>query len=169
MTHIFIIGGARSGKSGRAQLIAEDVSEHRVFVATAEPFDEEMKDRIARHQADRGQGWRTVEAPLDLVTALRSNANAQCVCLIDCLTIWLSNLMYHNWDVQAEIEALYDFIGQSPAPMIFVSNEVGLGLVPDNASGREFRDAQGRLNQQLAVVCDKVEFIAAGLPLRLKG
>lgn len=169
MTNIFIIGGARSGKSRRAQLIAEDISKSRIFIATAEPFDEEMKDRIARHQADRGQGWRTVEAPLDPVAALRGNANGKCVCVIDCLTVWLANLMHRGRETEAEMTALCDFIQQSPAPMIFVSNEVGLGLVPDNASGREFRDAQGRLNQQLAVVCDKVEFIAAGLPLRLKG
>ena len=169
MTNIFIIGGARSGKSRRAQLIAEDISKSRIFIATAEPFDEEMKDRIARHQGDRGQGWRTVEAPLDLVAALRGNANGKCVCVIDCLTVWLSNLMHHGRETEAEVTALCDFIQQSPAPIVLVSNEVGMGLAPDSALGRKFRDAQGRLNQQLADVCDRVEFVAAGLPLRLKG
>jgi adenosylcobinamide kinase/adenosylcobinamide-phosphate guanylyltransferase len=167
MTATFILGGARSGKSARAQALAEAAGETRVYVATAEALDTEMAARIARHKADRGGGWRTVEAPLDLVAAMDA-ADAPVV-LVDCLTLWLSNLMHHGRDVEAESDALCKSLGRFEGEVILVSNEVGLGLVPETPLGRAFRDAQGRLNQRVAAACDGVEFVAAGLPLRLKG
>jgi adenosylcobinamide kinase / adenosylcobinamide-phosphate guanylyltransferase len=167
MTATFILGGARSGKSARAQALAEAAGETRLYIATAEALDVEMEARIARHKADRGAGWRTVETPLDLVAAMEA-ADAPVV-LVDCLTLWLSNLMHHGRDVEAESAALCACLGRFEGEVILVSNEVGLGLVPETPLGRAFRDAQGRLNQRVAAVCDVVEFVAAGLPLRLKG
>ncbi|MEM1086456.1 MAG: bifunctional adenosylcobinamide kinase/adenosylcobinamide-phosphate guanylyltransferase [Pseudomonadota bacterium] len=165
----FILGGARSGKSRRALSLAETLGERRVFVATAEAWDDEMADRIERHRSEREVGWSTVEAPLDLVNALSVVASRGAVCLVDCLTLWLSNLMHHERDVEAESARLVEAIRTMPVPIILVSNEVGLGLVPETPLGRAFRDAQGRLNQAVASVCDRVEFVAAGLPLVLKG
>tara|TARA_R110000787_G_scaffold71794_11_gene159982 strand:- start:26267 stop:26770 length:504 start_codon:yes stop_codon:yes gene_type:complete len=167
MTATFILGGARSGKSARAQALAEAAGETRVYIATAEALDEEMVARIARHKADRGAGWRTAEAPLDLVAAMEA-ADAPVV-LVDCLTLWLSNLMHHERDVEVETQVLCACLGRFGGEVILVSNEVGLGLVPETPLGRAFRDAQGRLNQRVAAACDVVEFVAAGLPLRLKG
>ncbi|MEH6488540.1 bifunctional adenosylcobinamide kinase/adenosylcobinamide-phosphate guanylyltransferase [Hyphomonas oceanitis] len=167
MTATFILGGARSGKSARAQALAEAAGETRLYIATAEALDAEMEARIARHKADRGAGWRTVETPLDLVAAMEA-ADAPVV-LVDCLTLWLSNLMHHERDVEPETQALCACLGRYQGEVILVSNEVGLGLVPETPLGRAFRDAQGRLNQRVAAACDVVEFVAAGLPLRLKG
>lgn len=164
-----ILGGARSGKSRRAQALAEESSDRRVFIATAEAFDGEMADRIARHQADRGPGWKTVEAPLDLSGVIMQQSSVDTVCLVDCLTLWLSNLMHADRDVAVETEALIRRLKNAVGPVVLVSNEVGLGLVPEKPLGRRFRDAQGRLNQEIAAVCHRVEFIAAGLPLTLKG
>ena len=168
MTATLILGGARSGKSRRAQEIAESLTSERLFVATAEALDDEMAGRIARHRADRGPGWRTVEAPLDLVAAF-GTGRADEVIVIDCLTLWLSNLMHHECDLDAEGVRLCDALIATNRPIVLVSNEVGLGLVPETPLGRAFRDAQGRLNQQVAAVCGVVEFVAAGLPIRLKG
>jgi len=169
MTKFLILGGARSGKSSRAQSLAEAGAPRRLFVATAEALDEEMERRISRHQSDRGEGWRTVEAPLDLVSVIRSAFDPGEFVLIDCLTLWLSNLFHHDRDVEAETVALCEALRASPAKIALVSNEIGLGLVPETPLGRAFRDAQGRLNQRVAAVCDRVEFVAAGLPLKLKG
>jgi adenosylcobinamide kinase / adenosylcobinamide-phosphate guanylyltransferase len=169
MTKILILGGARSGKSSRAQALAEAASPKRLFVATAEALDDEMTARIARHQADRSAGWRTFEAPLDLAPVIAQAAGRDEFILIDCLTLWLSNLFHHKRDVEAEIDALCAALRSSHAQIALVSNEIGLGLVPETPLGRAFRDAQGRLNQKVAAVCDEVEFVAAGLPLRLKG
>jgi len=164
-----ILGGARSGKSARAQRIAEAAAKKRFFIATAEAWDTEMAARIERHQADRGAGWHTVEAPIELAAAIKSHEDGGAVCLVDCLTLWLSNLMHNDRDVEKELVALCDVVRKSSSPLIFVSNEVGMGLVPETPLGREFRDAQGRLNQLMVAVCDRVEFVAAGLPLTLKG
>ncbi|MDX1292585.1 MAG: bifunctional adenosylcobinamide kinase/adenosylcobinamide-phosphate guanylyltransferase [Hyphomonas sp.] len=169
MTKLLVLGGARSGKSSRAQAVAAAAASRRVYVATAEPLDAEMADRIARHKADRGEGWRTVEAPLDLVPVIEPLALLDEFILVDCLTLWLSNLFHHGRDVEAETEALCAWLQASSANIALVSNEIGLGLVPETSLGRAFRDAQGRLNQKVAAVCDRVEFVAAGLPLRLKG
>ena len=169
MQQTLILGGARSGKSARALSLAESAGERRVFMATAEALDAEMADRIARHQAERGRTWTTVEEPLDIVGAIGRATHSGDVCLVDCLTLWLSNMMHHELDVERETARLCDMIAGHTKPIILVSNEVGLGLVPDTPLGRRFRDAQGRLNQDLARVCARVEFVAAGLPITLKG
>ncbi|WP_084396624.1 bifunctional adenosylcobinamide kinase/adenosylcobinamide-phosphate guanylyltransferase [Henriciella aquimarina] len=169
MAITLILGGARSGKSRRAQSLAEASAPARLYVATAEAHDAEMAERIAHHQADRGDGWQTLEAPLDLVGALNGLAPGDTPVLVDCLTLWLSNLMHHGGDVEAETVRLCSALKALQRPVFLVSNEVGLGLVPETPLGRAFRDAQGRLNQAVAEVSDVVEFVAAGLPLRLKG
>ncbi len=167
-----ILGGARSGKSAFAERLAGRCAEEdsaRVYLATAEAGDAEMQARIEAHLAQRGTGWRTVEAPLDLPEALGRARTDASVVLVDCLTLWLSNLMLAERDWTAAADALAEVLSGSGAPVIMVSNEVGLGLVPDNALGREFRDAQGALNQKIAQYCDYVAFVAAGLPMTLKG
>ena len=164
----FILGGARSGKSGRALQLAEQAAARRVFIATAQAFDDEMSARIEHHKTERGAGWSTIEAPLDLIPALEAAPDHGQVCVVDCLTLWLSNLMHHERDIEVETAALCAAIRSSRMPVILVSNEVGLGLVPETPLGRSFRDAQGRLNQAVADACERVEFVAAGLPLTLK-
>ncbi len=160
-----ILGGARSGKSRQAeQLVA--AAGTGLYVATAEAGDAEMAARIAQHRARRGAGWTTVEAPLDLAGCLAGPLDADAV-LVDCLTLWLSNLMAAARDVTRETERL---LGALPAarPVVFVSNEVGLGIVPENALARAFRDHAGRLHQQLAARADRVLLMVAGLPLTVK-
>jgi adenosylcobinamide kinase/adenosylcobinamide-phosphate guanylyltransferase len=163
-----VLGGARSGKSALAERLARETGLKRTYVATAQAFDAEMAERIARHRLDRGEGWETVEAPLDLGGALAAANRPGSVVLVDCLTLWLSNVMLAGGDVEAESAALCARVAASPGPVALVSNEVGMGLVPDTPLGRAFRDAQGRLNQRMAAVCDLVAFVAAGLPLWLK-
>lgn len=164
MAHIsLVLGGARSGKSAHALSL---MPAPRVFVATAEAGDGEMADRIAAHKAERGTDWNLIEAPVDLVEALDA-AKGQNV-LIDCLTLWLSNLMHHKRDVASETALLIEAMKTVEGSVVLVSNEVGMGLAPMNVLGREFRDEQGRLNQRIAAAADSVEFVAAGLPLRLK-
>ena len=165
----FILGGARSGKTSRAQALAEATGQQRCYVATAQAFDTEMKARIEVHQAERGKGWSTLEAPLYLADAVTNAATGNDVVLVDCLTLWLSNLMHHERNVASETSALIEAINASATPVILVSNEVGMSIVPENRLAREFRDAQGRLNQQIAAAADVVELVAAGLPLKLKG
>lgn len=167
-THL-ILGGARSGKSRRALDLAQQTSNRPVFIATAEAWDDEMAERVARHKTERGAEWSNIEAPLALVEALEEAPEKGDVCVIDCLTLWLSNLMHHDRDLEAESKRLCETVTAVSIPVILVSNEVGLGLVPETPLGRAFRDAQGRLNQEMAKVCDRVEFIAAGLPILLKG
>lgn len=162
-----ILGGARSGKTRRALALGEGFSE-RVYIATAEALDEEMAARIARHKQERGAAWTTIEAPLDLPAALLSLASPDAVCVVDCLTLWLSNLMGAGRDVDRATAELCRAIPVVPGALVMVSNEVGLGLVPETPLGRRFRDHQGRLNQAVAAMAEQVEFIAAGLPLRLK-
>ena len=158
-----VLGGARSGKTAYALTLA---SPPRTYVATATAGDEEMQARIAAHQAERDADWRLIEAPTDLAKVLADVSEGTIV--VDCLTLWLSNLMAEDRDVDAEAEALVAAIRVSAADIVFVSNEIGMGLVPMDALSRQFRDAQGRLNQRIAAVADSVEFVAAGLPLRLK-
>jgi adenosylcobinamide kinase / adenosylcobinamide-phosphate guanylyltransferase len=164
-----VLGGARSGKSRHAQALAEATGGERVFIATAQAFDAEMRDRIARHRADRDASWRTVEAPTTLQQAIRKNDAAGRVLLIDCLTLWVSNLLLADQDLEAAGDSLLGAIAESHAAIILVSNEVGFGIVPDNALARRFRDGAGILNQRLAAVCDAVDLVVAGLPLRMKG
>ncbi|MEM7740340.1 MAG: bifunctional adenosylcobinamide kinase/adenosylcobinamide-phosphate guanylyltransferase [Pseudomonadota bacterium] len=165
---VLVLGGARSGKSRFAQSYAERLKDQRFFLATAEPFDDEMADRIAQHQADRSAGWTTVDSPLLLAGAIEAHAAPQSVCVVDCLTLWLSNIMLKELDIAAETKKLCASLVAASGPVVLVSNEVGLGLVPETQLGRAFRDAQGRLNQEIAAISDRVEFVAAGLPITLK-
>lgn len=163
-----VVGGARSGKSGLAERLVTATSRPRRYIATAEAWDDEMRDRIARHRADRGADWITVEAPLDLCTALAKAAPEEVV-LIDCATLWLTNHLLAEHDLDAEGSALLAALSTCPAPVTVVSNEVGWGIVPENALARRFRDAQGRLNQRIAAQADLVIGVMAGLPMVLKG
>lgn len=162
-----VIGGARSGKSAWAEGLATAAGRPRLYLATAQPFDDEMAARIAHHRAGR-QGWTTVETPHDLAAALAA-VPADAVALVDCATLWLSNRMLAGADLAAEIPALLAALAACPAPVIVVTNEVGLSIVPDNALARRFRDEQGRLNQRMAAAADLVVALWAGLPLVLKG
>lgn len=168
MTSHLILGGARSGKSRYAQTLAEAFDDDLIFIATGEAFDDEMAERIAHHRADRGPRWDTIEAPLALGEAIRSHAAPGKLLLIDCLTLWVSNLMHAERDIVAATDELIAAIGDARGPVILVANEVGLGIVPDNALARRFRDEAGRVNQAVAAAANEVSFIAAGLPLRLK-
>ena len=165
---LLVLGGARSGKSAYAQRLAEAHGPERLYLATAARGDEEMAARIARHQADRGQGWTTLEEPIEISAALLTHARPSRVVVVDCLTLWLSNLMLAGRDPGPALTALADAMGRLTGPAILVSNEVGMGIVPDHKLGREFRDWQGRANREIGAACDGVIFIAAGLPLQLK-
>ncbi len=159
---VLVLGGARSGKSRYAQGLVEAASAERVMIATAQAFDEEMAERIARHKAERGEGWTTHEAPFDLIDALREEARPGRAVLVDCLTIWLSNLLLAKRDLEA---ATAELAGLALAgPVVFVSNEVGQGVIPPTKLGRVFQDAQGRANQAMARACDVVVQVTAGLP-----
>lgn len=164
-----VLGGARSGKSVYAEQLVESVG-GGVYLATAEAQDGEMQERVRLHRDRRGDVWRTVEEPINLADALKANAAGESSpVLVDCLTLWLSNIMAVNRDVEAEINALIATLSAIGTPVVMVSNEVGLGIVPDNALARIFRDEAGRMNQRLAEVADRVIFVAAGLPLIMKG
>ena len=165
---LLVLGGARSGKSAYAQSLAETCASERLYLATAAAGDEEMAARIARHRADRGQGWTTLEEPLEVASALAAEARPGRVVVVDCLTLWLSNLMLAGREPAAAIAGLARAIGDLAGPVILVSNEVGLGIVPEHRLGREFRDWQGRANREIAQACDAAVFIAAGLPVQLK-
>lgn len=163
-----ILGGARSGKSRFAEGLATQSGLARAYVATAQAFDDEMAERIAHHRARRDAAWTTLDAPLDLTEALAQAAGDSRIVLVDCLTLWLSNVLLAGRDVEAEIDALVSALPRLAGPAILVSNEVGSGIVPENALGRAFRDHQGRLNQRVAAVADRVTLVVAGLPLDLK-
>jgi adenosylcobinamide kinase / adenosylcobinamide-phosphate guanylyltransferase len=167
MAIILITGGARSGKSVRAESRARGFLGQPVYIATAEALDAEMRERIARHRARRGNDWIERETPLALVEALDATDGGGAR-LVDCLTLWLSNLMHAERDWSQEAQLLADALARQDSPVVLVSNEVGLGIVPDNALARAFRDAAGLLNQMIARVADEVEFVVAGLPMRLK-
>ncbi|WP_242124293.1 bifunctional adenosylcobinamide kinase/adenosylcobinamide-phosphate guanylyltransferase [Sphingobium sp. Sx8-8] len=169
MTSLLVLGGARSGKSGYAQRRCEVLPGRLGYIATAQAFDAEMEERIARHQNERGGRWSTIEAPTDLTGAIRDAAAVADVLMVDCLTLWLSNLLLAEADVAAARTALVDAVLGCPVPLIIVANEVGYGIVPDNALARRFRDEAGWLNQAVAAACREVVLVAAGLPLSLKG
>lgn len=163
-----VLGGARSGKSAYAERLVERQPGRRIYLATAGAGDAEMAERIRWHRERRGEGWRTVEEPLRLVPVLEAESNGEGLILIDCLTLWLSNMMFTGLNVEYEIERLVGCLPGLAGPVVFVSNEVGLGIVPDNALARQFRDHAGRLNQAVAAAADAVVLLAAGLPLQLK-
>lgn len=165
---LLVLGGARSGKSRHAQGRAEAYAGPLVYIATGQAFDAEMHERIARHQGDRDARWTTLEEPLDIARAIDRAAGTAGAVLVDCLTLWVSNLMLADIALDAPTAALEAAMARCPCPLVLVSNEVGLGIVPDNALARAFRDEAGRLNQRVAAVADEVQFVAAGLPLRLK-
>jgi adenosylcobinamide kinase/adenosylcobinamide-phosphate guanylyltransferase len=169
-----VLGGARSGKSRYAERLVEAAAAQGTYCATAEPGDEEMMARIAAHQARRGcvaRGafWRTVEAPLALASAIVAETVPDRPLLVDCLTLWLSNVILAEKPLDPEIAALNAALRDAGGPVVLVANEVGMGLVPETPLGRRFRDAAGWLNQEIAGLADRVVFVAAGLPLVLKG
>jgi adenosylcobinamide kinase/adenosylcobinamide-phosphate guanylyltransferase len=166
---VLVLGGARSGKSAFAEKLVIDSGLAAVYIATAEAGDDEMRARIDEHRRWRSSAWRTVEAPLELEEALTEAAGVGSGVLVDCLTVWLSNLMLSGQDVEARGRALAETVSKVSGLRVLVSNEVGLGIVPENVLARRFRDAQGRLNQRMATVSDRVVFMAAGLPLVMKG
>lgn len=163
-----VVGGARSGKSRLAERLVTASRRPRSYIATAQAFDDEMRARIAQHRADRGPDWHTREAPTDLAAALAACPPGSAI-LIDCATLWLTNHLLAGDDLAAASDALIHSLTTHPDPIVIVSNEVGWGIVPENALARQFRDAQGRLNQQIAARADSVLGVMAGLPFALKG
>jgi len=165
----FVLGGARSGKSSYAEKLVEGSGLQPIYFATGRAFDTEMENRISIHRNSRGDEWQTVEEPLDLVGALQKHAGHDRFVLVDCLTLWITNLMMAEQNIAAETETLVAALPQLSGQVVFVSNEVGLSIVPENRMAREFRDHAGFLHQAVASVADEVYFIAAGLPLKMKG
>jgi adenosylcobinamide kinase/adenosylcobinamide-phosphate guanylyltransferase len=166
----FVLGGARSGKSAFSERLACETGLERHYVATGRAWDDEMRARIAKHREDRGEGWQTHEVPLDLQGGLSAIAAPGRVILVDCLTLWITNLMMETPEAVDEAgRSMVAALSGLEGHIIFVSNEVGLGIVPDNKMARAFRDHAGRLHQALAAASDAVYFVAAGLPLKMKG
>ncbi|MDG1281223.1 MAG: bifunctional adenosylcobinamide kinase/adenosylcobinamide-phosphate guanylyltransferase [Pseudorhodobacter sp.] len=163
-----VTGGARSGKSRFAEGLVTATQRPRVYIATAQAWDDEMRNRIADHRNQRGADWTTLDAPYDLAGALRGVDGGAAV-LVDCLTLWLTNVMLAEADIAAESATLLEALAACPAPVTVVTNELGWSIVPENALARRFRDAQGRLNQQIAAQADRVITVISGLPLVLKG
>ena len=163
-----VLGGARSGKSRYAEQLVMASPPPWIYVATAEPFDDEMRARIAEHRDRRGGQWQTIEGPTDLAGAIEDAPSDRTV-LVDCLTLWLNNLMFRKINIETAIENLEAALAAREAPTVLVSNEVGFGIVPDNAEARRFRDLQGQLNQRIAAVAGRVVLVVAGIPMLVKG
>jgi adenosylcobinamide kinase / adenosylcobinamide-phosphate guanylyltransferase len=162
-----VLGGARSGKSRHAEALIEALPPPWTYIATAQAYDDEMRTRIAEHRARRSDSWTTIESPLALPEAIRQVPASRPI-LVDCLTLWLTNLILAEHDVAAASAKLIAVCAASTSPIVLVSNEVGLGIVPENALARRFRDEAGRLHQQLAAKADRVVFMVAGLPMQVK-
>lgn len=163
-----VLGGARSGKSVYAEGLAGSDQGEKIYIATAEAVDFEMSERIKHHQVRRGSSWQTIEAPLDLTAALRAVDAPGRFVLIDCITMWINNLMFHQRAVEPQIATLCEAISGVRGRIVLISNEVGSGIVPDNALARRFRDEAGLANQMLAAAADEVVLVVAGLPLIFK-
>ena len=163
-----VLGGAASGKSAFAEGLATQAGNRPTYIATAQVYDDEMAEKVARHRETRGSSWHTIEEPIEIANAVATAPAGQPI-LIDCATLWLTNLILGELDVAAQSDALLDTVRKTANPVVIVSNEVGQGIVPDNALSRRFRNAQGTLNQQIAQEADLVVAIMAGLPLTLKG
>ena len=167
-----VLGGCRSGKSGFALSLADRFGGAGIFMATCEPRDEEMRLRIRRHQKERSTAWKTVETPLDLAEAIDEYDRSGQVTLVDCLTLWVSNLLLVSMNegfLHDKFRVLMEVLRTAKGPTILVSNEIGLGVVPDNAVARQFRDLVGELNQQIALQAAHVFLVTAGIPLAIKG
>lgn len=169
----FVVGGCRSGKSSHAQQLAETAaSTRRVYIATCIPCDDEMKDRVIRHQNVRDRSWRTVEAPIELPGAVSEASKTDDVVLVDCLTLWTTNLLLSpetSPRIDRYVEDLVDALDRAACPVILVSNEVGSGIVPENRLARQFRDVMGIINQRIAACTDEVIWTVAGIPVTIKG
>ena len=166
---ILVLGGARSGKSAFAEGLVDRSGLGKAYLATGQVFEDEMRRRISTHQARRGPEWSLSEEPLDIAGALRRIASPDTAVLVDCLTLWVTNLMMADREISVEGNVLAGLIPTLPGTIVFVSNEVGQGIVPDNAMARAFRDHAGILHQKIAAVADEVYFVTAGLPQKLKG
>jgi adenosylcobinamide kinase/adenosylcobinamide-phosphate guanylyltransferase len=166
---LLILGGQRSGKSRHAETLVKNSRLVPVLIATATAGDDEMAARIESHQQGRGEGWTTIEEPLDLADAIGAASRADRAVLVDCLTLWLSNLMMAERPTEVATAELVAALRQAPGPVVLVSNEVGAGIMPDNPLARRFADAQGRLNQAVAAEADEVVLMVAGIPLAIKG
>ena len=171
---IFVLGGARSGKSSFAvktasERLSSNVKSKKAFIATLNPLDKEMKERVGRHKKERDKGWKTFEEGLEIAPLIRGLKKDYDLIIVDCLTLWLSNVMLSEKDIEEETERLIRSFKRGRSDMIVVSNEVGMGIVPESALGRSFRDNAGRLNQKLAAEADEVYLVTAGIPLKIKG
>jgi adenosylcobinamide kinase/adenosylcobinamide-phosphate guanylyltransferase len=169
---VFVIGGCRSGKSNHALELAENMAANeKIFIATCVPQDDEMRQRVARHQQNRNQSWKTIEAPLHLPQAINDNARAEAVVLVDCLTLWINNLLMEKEstsNVEEQISRLVQAVQSADGAMIMVSNEVGTGIVPENRLARVYRDLVGSVNQEVAGNVDRVVWVVAGIPVDIK-
>jgi adenosylcobinamide kinase/adenosylcobinamide-phosphate guanylyltransferase len=165
---ILITGGARSGKSSLALDLAERHGSRRAFVATMEPLDEELKERVLRHKRERDDAWETFEVPVDVASVLGRISGKFDAVVIDCLTLWLSNVMVAGGDVEGEMEGLLNALREARGTVYVVSNEIGMGIVPDNGMAREFRDIAGRLNQRVASEATEAYLSVSGIPVRIK-
>lgn len=168
---ILVLGGCRSGKSGHALHLAEGMGQNRIFVATCVPCDEEMRSRVDRHRQERNDSWRTLEVPVDLAGAITAHSPSADVILVDCLTLWLSNLLMQSDDanhIRRRIDSLAEAVKAAPNAIVLVSNEVGAGIVPENRLARRYRDLAGWANQALAAACDRVVWTVAGIPVTIK-
>lgn len=165
---ILILGGARSGKSKFAEKLVLESSKSPVYLATAQPLDKEMESRIDSHKKRRNSKWQTIEESIGIVDVMAKHSTSENIILVDCLTLWLSNLMQEDSNIGDVSARLISIIPQLPGKVVFVSNEVGMGIVPDNRISRSFRDQSGNLNKKMAEICDVVYFIAASQPILLK-
>ena len=168
---ILVLGGCRSGKSNHALALAEAYGRRRVFVATCVPHDEEMEGRVDRHRRERSDSWHTLEIPVNLADAIRAHSPAADVMLVDCLTLWLSNLLMQTQDtrqIRRRIDELAEAVKIAPHAVVLVSNEVGAGIVPENRLARLYRDLAGWTNQAIAAACDRVIWTVAGIPVTIK-